>query len=104
MAHWRAVGAALLLVSAIGVAPRAGAADAPAVAANPALETRMMAIAVELRCLVCQNQTIADSQAGLAVDLRQQIREMLAKGMDSTLIAELTGLTLAQIAGLSEAY
>jgi cytochrome c-type biogenesis protein CcmH len=41
----------------------------------------MMAMAAELRCLVCQNQTIADSHAGLAEDLRQQIREMLAKGM-----------------------
>ena len=40
----------------------------------------MMQLANELRCLVCQNQTIADSNAGLAVDLRQQIREMLAKG------------------------
>jgi cytochrome c-type biogenesis protein CcmH len=56
------------------------ATDAPAVAANPALEARMMALAAELRCLVCQNQSLADSHAGLAEDLRQQIREMLAKG------------------------
>lgn len=56
------------------------AAEAPAAAANPELEARMMAMAAELRCLVCQNQTIADSHAGLASDLRQQIREMLAKG------------------------
>lgn len=55
-------------------------ADAPAAAANPALEARMMVLAAELRCLVCQNQSIADSHAGLAVDLRQQIRELLAKG------------------------
>lgn len=40
----------------------------------------MMALAAELRCLVCQNQSIADSHAGLAEDLRQQIRDMLAKG------------------------
>ena len=40
----------------------------------------MMEVATELRCLVCQNQTIADSHAGLAEDLRRQIREMLAKG------------------------
>jgi cytochrome c-type biogenesis protein CcmH len=51
------------------------------VAADPALEARMMDIAAELRCLVCQNQTIADSHADLAVDLRQQIREMLGRGM-----------------------
>jgi cytochrome c-type biogenesis protein CcmH/NrfF len=40
----------------------------------------MIRLAEELRCLVCQNQTIADSQAPLAVDLRQQIREQLAQG------------------------
>jgi cytochrome c-type biogenesis protein CcmH len=44
------------------------------------LEKRTMKIAAELRCLVCQNQTIADSTADLAVDLRRQIREALAKG------------------------
>ena len=49
-------------------------------AADPALEARMLAITDELRCLVCQNQTIADSHADLAVDLRQQVREMLQRG------------------------
>ncbi|MDN3919148.1 cytochrome c-type biogenesis protein [Roseateles violae] len=44
-------------------------------------EARVMALAAELRCLVCQNQTIADSQAGLAEDLRRQIGEMLDRGM-----------------------
>lgn len=52
---------------------------APAVE-NPVLEARVMQIAAELRCLVCQNQTIADSSAGLAVDLRNQVREMLVRG------------------------
>lgn len=52
---------------------------APAVE-NPVLEARVMEIAAELRCLVCQNQTIADSSAGLAVDLRNQVREMLVRG------------------------
>jgi cytochrome c-type biogenesis protein CcmH len=37
-------------------------------------------VAIELRCLVCQNQTIADSNADLAVDLRNQVREMLRQG------------------------
>jgi cytochrome c-type biogenesis protein CcmH len=50
------------------------------VAADPALERRTMDLAEKLRCLVCQNQTIADSHAPLAVDLRNQIREQLAKG------------------------
>ncbi len=47
---------------------------------DPALEARMLAITGELRCLVCQNQTIADSHADLAVDLRQEVREMLKRG------------------------
>jgi cytochrome c-type biogenesis protein CcmH len=44
------------------------------------LEKRTAALAHELRCLVCQNQTIADSNAPLAVDLRDQVREQLAAG------------------------
>ena len=49
-------------------------------AAITALDARVQAIAAELRCLVCQNQTIADSHAGLAIDLRRQVREMLQAG------------------------
>lgn len=60
--------------------PSAQAKEATPLAENPELEARMLAIASELRCLVCQNQTIAESHAPLALDLRQQIREMLAKG------------------------
>lgn len=48
--------------------------------ADPAIEQRMLRIAAELRCLVCQNQTIADSNASLAVDLREQVRTMLRQG------------------------
>ena len=44
------------------------------------LDKRVTALADELRCLVCQNQTLAESNAPLAVDLRNQIREQLAKG------------------------
>ena len=44
------------------------------------LDRRVQAIAAELRCLVCQNQTIADSHAELAQDLRRQVREMLVQG------------------------
>ena len=56
------------------------AAEAPDAAADPALEARVMAVAAELRCLVCQNQTIADSHAALAIDLRNQVREQLQRG------------------------
>jgi cytochrome c-type biogenesis protein CcmH len=47
---------------------------------NTDLEKRTAALADELRCLVCQNQTLADSNAPLAVDLRNQIREQLTAG------------------------
>lgn len=57
------------------------AAEAQPTSANPALEERVMAISHELRCLVCQNQTIADSNADLAVDLRNQVREKLEQGL-----------------------
>ena len=49
-------------------------------AEDPSLDRRVAELAHELRCLVCQNQTIADSNAPLAVDLRNQIREQLAAG------------------------
>jgi cytochrome c-type biogenesis protein CcmH len=67
----------LLLLAAVASAM---AKEAPPAADDPALERRTMAIAAELRCLVCQNQTIADSGAGLAIDLRNQIREQLRQG------------------------
>ncbi|MBE7419000.1 MAG: cytochrome c-type biogenesis protein CcmH [Ideonella sp.] len=65
------------LAATIGIATAKEAAPA---AADPALEARMQRIAVELRCLVCQNQTVADSHAGLAEDLRREIREQLQRG------------------------
>ena len=49
-------------------------------AEDPALEKRVTQVASELRCLVCQNQTIADSNADLAQDLRNSIREQLKGG------------------------
>jgi cytochrome c-type biogenesis protein CcmH len=49
-------------------------------AEEPEVERRVNALANELRCLVCQNQTLADSNAPLAVDLRNQIREQLKAG------------------------
>jgi cytochrome c-type biogenesis protein CcmH len=67
----------LWLIAQAAIAP---AAEAPEAAADPVLEARMVRITSELRCLVCQNQTIADSHSGLASDLRQQVRELLQKG------------------------
>ena len=51
-----------------------------AIADEANLDRRVMNLAHELRCLVCQNETLADSQAPLAADLRNQIREQLAAG------------------------
>ena len=47
---------------------------------NPVLQTRFERITKELRCLVCQNESIADSNVDLAADLRRQVREMLVAG------------------------
>lgn len=83
-AGWRvmlAAGCTLLALAGLGVPLAADAADAAPAVANPEREARMMALAAELRCLVCQNQTVADSHSGLAEDLRRQMREMLDKGM-----------------------
>jgi len=73
---------AAMLVASLCALPAAPllARDAPEVGDDPAVEKHMMALSAELRCLQCQNQTLADSNAPLAVDLRQEIREMLASG------------------------
>ena len=77
-------------------AQTAPAASAPAAAAtvqplDDPLEKRVMAISAELRCLVCQNQTIADSHAALAQDLRDQVRQMLRAGKsDQEVLAFMT--------------
>ncbi len=73
-----------LLFSLVCVLACSGAFAVEALPAsdNPALEAQVMKISTELRCLVCQNQTIADSHADLAVDLRRQVREMLQNGQN----------------------
>ncbi|MDA1328048.1 MAG: cytochrome c-type biogenesis protein CcmH [Proteobacteria bacterium] len=71
---WAALGLALLL-------PEPVLADA-------ALEDKVQRVASELRCLVCQNDTIAASQAPLAVDLRNQVRRLLAQGQSEAQVLE----------------
>jgi cytochrome c-type biogenesis protein CcmH len=68
------------LLGLLGFMGTASARDAAPEAEDPVLEARMLRIATELRCLVCQNQTIADSHAELAVDLRNEVRDMLRQG------------------------
>ena len=70
----------LVLVIALLCGRAVWAGEAKPIAADPALEERVTAVATELRCLVCQNQTLADSHAPLAVDLRNQIREQMQAG------------------------
>jgi cytochrome c-type biogenesis protein CcmH len=73
---------ALLFLFAIGGSAFGAATE------GPALEKRVTALASELRCLVCQNQSLADSNAGLAVDLKNQIRERMQQGQDESQIVD----------------
>jgi cytochrome c-type biogenesis protein CcmH len=58
---------------------------------DPQIEQRMKNLTEQLRCLVCQNETLADSHADLAEDLRKQIREQMKAGKsDREIIAFLT--------------
>lgn len=70
-----------LLVIILLIPSLAAAEEARPLADNPQVEARLKTLAVELRCLVCQNQTLADSHAPLAEDLRREVREMIAKDM-----------------------
>lgn len=76
------IGRILLVLAAILCLPMnsARAVEPDEVLADPALEARARAISVELRCLVCQNQSIDDSNAPLARDLRLIVRERLTAG------------------------
>jgi cytochrome c-type biogenesis protein CcmH len=73
------LGALLAVVTLLGAAP-AHAIDTERAFDDPALQHRYETLNRELRCLVCQNQTIADSNAGLAVDLRREVKEMIQAG------------------------
>ena len=67
------------------------AKEARSVSDDPELEKRVMALSQQLRCLVCQNETLADSQADLAADLRRQIREQMKAGKtDKEIVTFLT--------------
>ena len=73
--------ALVLLVVAIALSPiLLLAADAVPTEKDPVASARAVALADKLRCLVCQNQTILESNADLAQDLRRQIREQIAAG------------------------
>ncbi len=64
----------------LGIAASAAALEADEILPDPAMEQRARALSKQLRCMVCQNQSIFDSNAGLARDLRAVVRKRLAAG------------------------
>ena len=78
----------LFIALLVSMGLSAQAKVAPNTSADPALEARMMVIAEELRCLVCQNETIAASHADLAIDLKNQIRIKLNEGQSQKQILD----------------
>jgi cytochrome c-type biogenesis protein CcmH len=80
-----------LLISVLllgAVAPFAFAKEAQPAGDDPAVEQRLHKLSQELRCLVCQNETLADSRADLAEDLRREIREQIKAGKSDKEIIE----------------
>jgi cytochrome c-type biogenesis protein CcmH len=84
----RGFGHAMLLVAGLVFAGGAFAIDTERDFADPVLQSRYENITKELRCLVCQNETIADSNATLAVDLRREVHKMIADGKSDEQIKE----------------
>lgn len=77
-----------MLIVVLFLTGPAWAGEARPLGEDPAVEARLKKLAVELRCLVCQNQTLADSNAPLAEDLRREVREMIVKDMSDKEIIE----------------
>ena len=71
---------ALLALTLAVLSLTAAAREATPRAEDPAVEARMVAIADELRCLVCQNESLASSHAELAEDLRREVRGLIREG------------------------
>jgi len=79
---------ALIFIVALFVSLTAMAIDTGAAFEDPEMQARYENIISEVRCLVCQNQTIKDSNVFLAADLRREIRRMMVEGMTDTEIAD----------------
>ena len=94
MRRWLAGFALLLALLALlallpALAPAAAAtAEAPLQFRDGAEETRFRALASELRCVMCQNQSLADSDAPIAHDLRRQVLEMMREGRSDAQIKQ----------------
>ena len=72
--------ACLLIVSSVCAAQTYKGREAAPMAEDPKLEARLIDISQELRCLVCQNESLASSHAELAEDLRREVRELIRSG------------------------
>jgi len=70
----------IALLAALSLSCPLAAKEAAPLAEDPAVEQRMVHIAEELRCLVCQNESLAGSQADLAKDLREEVRGLIKSG------------------------
>ena len=82
---------AVQLMLLVSLTCAVAAQTAQPLAEDPELEKRLLALSQELRCLVCQNETLAESRAGLAEDLRREIREQMKAGKtDQEIVAFLT--------------
>ena len=80
-----------LLISVLllcAITPFVFAREAQPTGDDPAVEQRLHKLSQELRCLVCQNETLADSRADLAEDLRREIREQIKAGKSDKEIIE----------------
>lgn len=78
----------LVFLLALILSLTAYANEAQPLAENPAIEARLLVISEELRCLVCQNESLAGSRADLALDLRREIRILIAAGKTDADIME----------------
>ena len=78
----------LALLLALQCALAAHASEAPPLADDPVVEKRMVSISEELRCLACQNESLAGSRADLAMDLKREIRTLIQAGKSDTEIMD----------------
>ncbi len=82
---------AILMAALLAVSVTTLAGEAKPLADDPAIEQRMVNLASDLRCLVCQNESLAGSHAELAEDLRREIRKLMKEGKsDKEVLSYLT--------------
>ncbi len=77
-----------LTIALLALPLSAWALEAPPSAQDPEIEARMLRLSEELRCVVCQNETLAGSRAELAEDLRQEIRDQMKTGKSDPEVIE----------------